>query len=62
MLSSWRRHLSIGKGVSTMTYLLDEINQVWAKGLSSKDLVILETSSTIIKEGGVNVEILEGLR
>lgn len=45
-----------------MTYLLDEINQVWAKGLSSKDLVILETSSTIIKEGGVNVEILEGLR
>lgn len=45
-----------------MAPLLEEINQVWAKGLSSRDLVILETSSMVIKENGINVLILEELR
>ena len=42
-----------------MTPLLEEINRVWEKGLSSKDLVILETSSTVIKENGMNVATLD---
>ena len=45
-----------------MAPLLEEINQVWEKGLSSRDLVILETSSMVIKENGINVLILEELR
>jgi len=65
MLSGWiplRRYFSVRKGVSSMAPLLEEINQVWAKGLSSRDLVILETSSKVIKENGINVLILEELR
>lgn len=52
---SFGRGFSSGGKLSSVATLLADINRIWDASLKSKDLVVLETSSTYVQENGMNV-------
>ena len=58
---SFGRGNSSGSKLPSVATLLSDINRIWDASLKSKDLVVLETSPTYIKEKGMNVGSVQTL-